>query len=499
MNSNNNRPQKSKKKFFSRLSEKFFGTNDTTQNKPQIKTDARSSEISNPRAPKKRYGPPKSRKNNEQRNDQRGERRDFNRGSNSNFKRSEPHKGPRRWQSKGFKNYASIAPSQQKNELSEFLQISPDETINSTFEEFNFVEPIQVALKRMAFEKPTPIQAKSIPEVLAGKDLVACAQTGTGKTAAFCLPILTEFIKNPEATGLILAPTRELAQQIGTFWRTLTETMPEYRCVTVTGGSPMDRQIKALAKDYRLIVATPGRLLDHLKRRKCKLDNCSILVLDEADRMLDMGFAPQLAEIEKFVPQKRQNLLFSATWNKNVDQLSKKFLVEPLRIAVGSVSKAAASVKQTFKTTSQLAKNDTLINEIRKREGSIIVFTRTKSRTHKLSRFLTSLGMQVEQMHGDRTQGQRRAALEAFRNGESRILVATDVAARGIDVADIGHVINYDLPQVAEDYIHRIGRSGRAGSTGQALSLIAPEEHDLWEDIMRLLIKTGSATPQQEK
>ncbi len=495
MNSNNKYPKKPKKKFFSRFSEKFFGSK---SEKPAEKADVKASEQQNPRAPKKRYGPPKGRKNNEQ----KGERRDFNRGSNgssSHFKRSEPHKGPRRWQSKGFKNYASIAPSQQKNELSEFLQISPDETINSTFEEFNFVEPIQVALKRMAFEKPTPIQAKSIPEVLAGKDLVACAQTGTGKTAAFCLPILTEFIKNPQATGLILAPTRELAQQIGTFWRTLTDSMPEYRSVTVTGGSPMDRQIKALAKDYRLIVATPGRLLDHLKRRKCKLDNCSILVLDEADRMLDMGFAPQLAEIEKFVPQKRQNLLFSATWNKNVDQLSKKFLVEPLRIAVGSVSKAAASVKQTFKTTSQLAKNDTLINEIRKREGSIIIFTRTKSRTNKLARFLTSLGMQVEQMHGDRTQGQRRAALEAFRNGESRILVATDVAARGIDVADIGHVINYDLPQVAEDYIHRIGRSGRAGSTGQALSLIAPEEHDLWEEIMRLLIKTGSATPQQEK
>ena len=328
-------------------------------------------------------------------------------------------------------------------------------------------------------------------------------KTGSGKTAAFTIPIL-ELIHIEQSAfrdvqAMILCPTRELCTQVTREVRKLGRKKIGLQVLEVAGGVPVGPQARALESGVHIVVGTPGRVLDHLTRGTLKLSELKIIVLDEADRMLDMGFAPQLAEIEKFVPQKRQNLLFSATWNKNVDQLSKKFLVEPLRIAVGSVSKAAASVKQTFKTTSQLAKNDTLINEIRKREGSILIFTRTKSRTNKLARFLISLGMQVEQMHGDRTQGQRRAALEAFRNGEVRILVATDVAARGIDVADIGHVINYDLPQVAEDYIHRIGRSGRAGSTGQALSLIAPEEHDLWEEIMRLLIKTGSATPQQEK
>ena len=379
--------------------------------------------------------------------------------------------------------------------LTEFKAI-PAESL-ADFSSFNFPELIMKALNHMEFTQPTPVQSYAIPEVLAGKDLIACAQTGTGKTAAFALPILKYFIENPEKRALILAPTRELAQQIGDFWRNLCTLNPEFRSVTVTGGSPMDRQIKALMRKPNLIVATPGRLLDHLKRKRIQTDNIAVLVLDEADRMLDMGFAPQLEEIEKRLPKQRQNLLFSATWNKEVDKLASYFLRSPVKLSVGGVSKAANQIEQKFKYTNIAKKNVDLVNELKARKGSVIIFTRTKARTHKLATYLQGLGWSAEQMHGGRTQGQRRAALNAFKNGEINILVATDVASRGIDVADISHVINYDLPMVPEDYIHRIGRSGRAGLTGKALSFVTPEENRHWGEILKLLKKTGSLMPQQ--
>jgi superfamily II DNA/RNA helicase len=245
-----------------------------------------------------------------------------------------------------------------------------------------------------------------------------------------------------------------------------------------------------------MIIATPGRLTDHLNRRTIQLNQTRILVLDEADRMLDMGFAPQLGHILRFLPNARQTLLFSATWESSLDQLSKKYLRNPIRVAVGSTSQAAPTIEQTAISTTGKDKNETLLDVLNERQGSVLIFARTKSRTDRLARYLHSYGLEVGRIHGGRTQGQRNSALHAFKTGRVRILVATDIAARGIDVAQIAHVINYDLPQAPEDYIHRIGRTGRAGAKGEALSILTPEDRLKWKDISRLLKKTGSALPQ---
>jgi ATP-dependent RNA helicase RhlE len=257
----------------------------------------------------------------------------------------------------------------------------------------------------------------------------------------------------------------------------------------------MQPQYRAISRRPRVIIATPGRLVDHLNRRTVDLSKTSILVLDEADRMLDMGFAPQLSVILKYLPRARQTLLFSATWASDTDALSKKYLKNPTRVSVGSVSQAMPKIKQAVLTISSAKKNDLLLDELNRREGLVLVFARTQARTDRLSRYLESYGMSVARIHGGRSQAQRVAALSAFKTGKSRVLLATDIAARGIDVTDIAHVINYDLPMVAEDYIHRIGRTGRNGAEGNAVSLLTPEERGQWKDILKLLQKTGSAAP----
>lgn len=356
-------------------------------------------------------------------------------------------------------------------------------------------EAIQKALRAMNFENPTPIQAQAIPAALKGQDTIALAQTGTGKTAAFCIPTLVRLLAEPSRTALILAPTRELAQQIDGVWKALTRFTKGIQSTVLVGGAPMQPQIRSLGLSPRLLIATPGRLIDHLNRRSANLSNAGILVLDEADRMLDMGFAPQLSQILRFVPQNRQTLLFSATWNATMDELSRKYLKSPLRVSVAA-SQVARTISQSVISTTTQDKNNALLNELNQRQGSVLVFARTKSRTDRVAKYLASNGMDVNRIHGGRSQGQRNSALSAFRDGRARVLVATDIAARGIDVARIAHVINYDLPQVPEDYVHRIGRTGRAGAQGNAVSLVTPEERSQWKDIERLLKKGGSALPQ---
>ena len=348
----------------------------------------------------------------------------------------------------------------------------------------------------MSFQTPTPIQARAIPLALQGKDLVACAQTGTGKTAAFCVPILTRLLGGQGKSALVLVPTRELALQIDQVWRDLIRFAPGFQSAVVIGGASMGAQIKALSRKPRMIVATPGRLVDHLDRRSAKLTDIGVLVLDEADRMLDMGFAPQLSRILRYLPTERQTLLFSATWAAELDHLARAYLRNPERVTVGTVSRAAPDVAQTLVSTTTQRKNDALLDELNRRKGSILVFTRTKSRTDRVTRYLSQYGVAVNRLHGGRSQGQRNSALSAFRNGQVRVLVATDIAARGIDVSGIAHVVNYDLPQVSEDYIHRIGRTGRAGAKGQAVSLVTPEDRSQWREISRLLQKTGSQVPE---
>ena len=369
----------------------------------------------------------------------------------------------------------------------------------NSFQDLNLPGTLARALTAIGFEKPTPIQAGAIPIASTGKDLIACAQTGTGKTAAFCIPIALRLLIARNKTALVLAPTRELALQIDDFWRKLVQFTPDLKSACLIGGASFSVQSKALSRRPRFVIATPGRLLDHLNRRTISLAQTEILVLDEADRMLDMGFAPQLTQILKFLPKNRQNLLFSATWDASMDKLSASYLHQPERISIGKVSQAAPSVDQATVSTTGAKKNETLLDELNQRQGSILVFARTQSRTDRLARYLTSYGLEVGRIHGGRSQGQRNSALNAFRNGQVRILVATDIAARGIDVADIAHVINYDLPQQPEDYIHRIGRTGRAGNTGKAVSLLTPEDRAQWHDISKLLKKTGSAVPPSNK
>lgn len=349
-----------------------------------------------------------------------------------------------------------------------------------TFEQLALSAPLLEALRKMKFSSPTPIQAKAIPIGIEGKDLIACAETGSGKTAAYAIPLIHQLLIRTDAAALILAPTRELASQISTVLRSLTLTTPNLRLISIVGGADMRKQLQQLKAKPRIIVATPGRLTDHLRRGSLKLDKVGFLVLDEGDRMLDMGFAPQLDVILKFLPKQRQTSLFSATLSPKVHQLAQKYLHQPVRVSVGAESMPPSAITQKSIQTTHDKKNDVLLDELNARRGSAIVFTRTKHRTDKVAKYLASYGFAVSRIHGGRSQGQRNMALKGFRDGEFRILVATDIAARGIDVPQIAHVINYDLPMCDEDYLHRIGRTARAGQSGEALSLLTPEDKSAW-------------------
>lgn len=359
------------------------------------------------------------------------------------------------------------------------------------FESLKLPPRLHKALQAMRFETPTPIQAQAIPPALEGRDLIACAQTGTGKTAAFGVPSVARLMATPSGKDasnmLVLVPTRELAQQVADVLSALTQFTPELKVAVIIGGAAMHKQVRALAAKPRIVIATPGRLCDHLQQKTASLAHTHTFVLDEADRMLDMGFAPQLSQIMRHLPKQRQTLLFSATLPPEIEALARQMLHNPERIAVGAVSRPIEKIEQSTVHATGQTKNDVLLDQINARQGSIIIFTRTKHRTDRVARYLTQYGLAVARLHGDRTQGQRNRAMDGFRSGEFRIMVCTDIAARGIDISHIAHVINYDLPQVPEDYVHRIGRTARAGAEGQAVSILVPEDREMWGRIQKLI------------
>jgi len=338
------------------------------------------------------------------------------------------------------------------------------------------------------FELPTPVQASAIPPALEGRDVLATAQTGTGKTLSFLIPIVEQMQKADVrgAQALILLPTRELAMQVEKAFRDI-RTSSSQTCALVVGGLSEGSQLEAIRRGARLIVATPGRLEDFLKRKLVKLEGVKMLVLDEVDRMLDMGFQPAIARIAGMVPATRQTLCYSATLEGAVKEVARKYLNNPVRIEIGSVLKPAENVElRTFEVDSD-KKQELLEHLLGSEEGSFLVFVRTKHGADRVARRLAKGGFSATQIHGDRTQSQRNQALRSFSEGRHRVLVATDVAARGIDVAHVAHVVNFDLPKVAEDFVHRVGRTGRASAHGVASTFAVPSERGDLRKIERTL------------
>ena len=355
------------------------------------------------------------------------------------------------------------------------------------FNELPIDNKLKNSIKFADFKTPTPIQSKSIPISLTGKDILGTAQTGTGKTLAFTIPMINKLILDKNAMALIICPTRELASQVMQTVLKLNVREIGIGNALLIGGEGMQKQLKKLKKRARIIVGTPGRINDHLKRQSLNLSKVSYLVLDETDRMLDMGFTPQIELILKFIPKQHQTLLFSATLPNNILRISEKYLNNPERIAVGSLSTPIEKIKQeTFQIT-QDKKYHELINQLVERNGSILVFVKTKHGADKIVKRLKYDGHSADAIHGNLRQSKRERVINNFRNGKSRILIATDVAARGLDIPLIQHVINYDLPQVPEDYIHRIGRTGRAGKDGSALTFLTPSDRSMWNSISRLI------------
>jgi ATP-dependent RNA helicase DeaD len=357
----------------------------------------------------------------------------------------------------------------------------------SDFDSFELPEQLQTALRDMGYVTPTEIQLQAIPPALEGADIIGVAQTGTGKTAAFGIPMVTALARTPSAQGLVVAPTRELALQIHEVLRQLTAEFPMIRSCVLIGGASMREQIAALARSPRIAVATPGRLLDHIRQGTISLANVRVMVLDEADRMLDIGFEPQLREIFRHVPRRRQTLLFSATFAPEIERLASRHLTDPVKVAIGALSQPVDQVRQSFVKTTTMEKDAVLLKELAARKGSVLIFVRTKDRTERLAQMLARSGFQAEHIHGDLAQGQRTRVLDSFREEETRILVATDLASRGLDIPHIAHVINYDLPRDPQDYIHRIGRTARAGATGESLSLLSLEDRSEWITLSRHL------------
>ena len=337
------------------------------------------------------------------------------------------------------------------------------------------------------FKTPTPIQSRSIPISLTGRDILGTAQTGTGKTLAFTIPMINKLIKDKQAMALIVCPTRELATQVMQTVLKLNVREIGIGNALLIGGESMQKQLKKLKKRARIIIGTPGRINDHLERKSLNLSKVNYLVLDETDRMLDMGFTPQIELILKFIPKNHQTLLFSATLPNNILKISQKYLNNPERISVGSLSTPIEKIKQESLEITQDKKYHELINQLIERNGSILVFVKTKHGADKIVKRLKYDGHKADAIHGNLRQSKRDRVITGFRNGNSRILIATDVAARGLDIPIIQHVINYDLPQVPEDYIHRIGRTGRAGKEGSSLTFLTPSDRSMWNSISKLI------------
>jgi superfamily II DNA/RNA helicase len=356
-----------------------------------------------------------------------------------------------------------------------------------TFDSFDFPESLTLALKEMSISCPTPIQAATISLCIEGKDVMASAQTGTGKTLAYTLPLMVRLLASPNSNALVLAPTRELAAQVRDTLRQLLGRRPAFNMALLIGGESMGKQFAQLKGRPRIIVGTPGRICDHLTRGSLSLKHTGFLVVDEADRMLDMGFSVQLDKIAPYLSKERQTLMFSATLPANIIKLSQKYLQDPTRVSVDSTTKAAPKIKQEIIRTTAGEKFPNLLRELNEREGSVIIFVKTKRGADQLAEKLRRQDLSADSIHGDLKQRQRDRAILHFRNSKTKIMVATDVAARGLDIPHIRHVINYDLPQCPEDYIHRIGRTARAGSEGNALCLICPDDNAKWNAINRLM------------
>ena len=343
-------------------------------------------------------------------------------------------------------------------------------------------------ITRAGYETATPIQEAAIPAALRGRDIIGTAQTGTGKTAAFVLPILHKLLDGPrnQARALIVTPTRELAEQINSVTKTLSAGTG-LRSATIYGGVGSDRQIKALRAGTEILVACPGRLLDLIQQGHAKMKRIEILVLDEADRMFDMGFLPDVRRIIKAVPVERQTMLFSATFPPEVEALASQSLTEPQRISMG-ISKPAVTVTHALYPVPNHLKSGLLLKLLKQTDtDSVLVFTRTKHRADKVTRQIRNAGFHATSLHSNRSQGQRERALGGFKSGHFQIMVATDIAARGLDIESISHVINYDMPDTADAYIHRIGRTGRAKRTGDAFTLVTPEDADMISRLERIM------------
>ena len=372
------------------------------------------------------------------------------------------------------------------------------------FEMMGLPPKLVARMTAQGISEPTPIQTHAIPHALDGKDVMGLAQTGTGKTAAFGLPLVAQMLEHgrkPEhktVRGLVLAPTRELAQQIAEHLRRMTEDTP-LRVAMVVGGQSINPQIKRLERGIDLLVATPGRLLDLLDRRALRLDACTFLVLDEADQMLDMGFIHDLRRIVGLLPETRQTMLFSATMPKQMNELANSYLTNPVRVQVSPPGKAADKVDQELHFIAKGEKPTLLIELLDKhREELALVFCRTKHGSDRLMKQLDRAGYAAGAIHGNKSQVQRDRALAAFRNGTLKVLVATDVAARGLDIPLVRHVYNFDLPNVPENYVHRIGRTARAGRDGAAIAFCAPDEMGelkAIQKVMGLTIPVASGTP----
>jgi ATP-dependent RNA helicase RhlE len=358
----------------------------------------------------------------------------------------------------------------------------------STFSELGIGEKMLAVLSKHGFVTPTPIQHKVIPVGLSGKDVIGIAQTGTGKTLGFGIPMVERIIRE-DGLGLIMLPTRELALQVSETIDKIGRPFGVHPVVLI-GGDSMGRQCRELRMRPQVVVATPGRLIDHLKQGTVKLDHVSVLVLDEADHMFDIGFAPQIREILKKVPKERQTMLFSATMPDEIAKLAAEHLQLPLRIDVAPAGTTAERVEQEIIIVSRGAKVSLLTKLVAETEGPVLVFTRTKHGAKNLSQSLRDSGFTAAEIHSNRSLGQRREALDGFKKHKYRILVATDIAARGIDVKDIGLVVNFDLPEQSDDYVHRIGRTGRAGKAGKAISFATPDQHRDIADIERLIKKS---------
>ena len=365
-----------------------------------------------------------------------------------------------------------------------------------TFKELNLIDPILKAIDYEGYERPTPIQAQAIPFLLNGQDLLGCAQTGTGKTAAFAIPILQKLYKGKAgsktkrtANALVLTPTRELAVQVAESFKAYGR-YTGLKTTVIFGGVSQESQVSALRAGADIIVATPGRLCDLIEQGLCDLSNVSMFVLDEADRMLDMGFIHDVKKVIALLPQNRQTLLFSATMPKEIGDLAKTILQNPVTVAVSPASSTADMIEQSVYFVDKVNKSHLLIELLKNNDiTSVLVFSRTKHGADRISRNLDKAGIATGVIHGDKSQNARQKALADFTAGKTRVLVATDIAARGIDIDELSHVINYDLPNEPETYVHRIGRTGRAGLGGVAISFCNFDEKPYLKDIQKLIGK----------